>query len=391
MRKKNLWTVGLMGALTLFIMGVPAWAADVPGVTDNEIRVGQWAAMTGPAAAWGAVARGADVYFKMINDEGGIHGRKIKHIVYDHQYNPAKTVAGVKELVEGPGVFAFVAGDCTACALAVRDYMIDKKMIWIALGNAWSIKPDKHFFFVYPNYVDEAAIQTKYAWEQMGKKKIAVFYQNDDYGKGGLKGVERQLAKYNAKVVAEIPVEAQDRDLKSHAMKLKEANPDAVIMWVNPTTAVIIRKTAAAMKFAPTWIVPSTLGDPELMNKVSDGLWEGTVFSMMAELPDSDLPLMKKYQEAFKKYGPAGERFSLFTMAGIGFSEPLVEALKRCGREVTTERVIQELDKMKDFKGIFGRITFTPDDRQGQKEVFMCEALKDGKAKKLTDWITVDK
>jgi branched-chain amino acid transport system substrate-binding protein len=389
--RKSIWTVSVIGMLLLFCATLQSIAADVPGVTDTEIRVGQWAAMTGPAAAWGAVARGADVYFKMINAEGGIHGRKIKHLVYDHQYNPAKTVAGVKELVEGPGVFAFVAGDCTACALAVRDYMIDKKMIWLALGNAWVLKPDKYFFFIYPNYVDEAAIQTKYAVDTMGKKRVAVFYQNDDYGKGGLTGVQKQLKKKNMQVVAEIPVEAQDRDLKSHAMKLKEANPDAVIMWVNPTTAVIIRKTAAAIKFEPTWIAPSTLGDPELMDKITGGLWEGTVFSMMAELPDSDSPLMNKYREAFKKYGPADERFGLFTIAGIGFSEPLVEALKECGRDVTTEKVVQILDKMTDFKGIFGRLTFRPDDRQGLKEVYFCEALKGGKSKKLTDWIQVEK
>ncbi len=389
MRRKT-WTISVMGILALFCATLPSIAEDAPGVTDTEIRVGQWAAMTGPAAAWGAVARGADVYFKMINAEGGIHGRMIKHLVYDHQYNPAKTVAGVKELVEGPGVFAFVAGDCTACALAVTDYMVDKKMIWLSLGNAWVIKPNKYFFFIYPNYVDEAAIQTKYAVEKMGKKRIAVFYQNDDYGKGGLTGVQRQLKKLNMQVVAEIPVEAQDRDLKSHAMKLKEANPDAVIMWINPTTAVIIRKTAAAMKFEPTWIAPSTLGDPELMDKLTGGLWEGTVFSMMAELPDSDIPLMNKYREAFKKYGPANERFGLFTIAGIGFSEPLVEALKQCGRDVTTEKVIQVLDKMTDFKGIFGHLTFRPNDRQGLKEVYFCEALKGGKAKKLTDWIKID-
>ena len=87
-------------------------------------------------------------------------------------------------------------------------------------------------------------------------------------------------------------------------MKLKTANPDLVILWVNPTSAVIMRKTAAAMKFNPRWMAPSTLGDPVLMNKITGGLWEGTVFSLIADLPDADLPLMKKYREAFKKYGP---------------------------------------------------------------------------------------
>jgi len=365
MKKRVLWTIA-MGLLIAVCAAGGVTAADTPGIGDTEIRIGQWAALTGPAAAWGAVARGAEAYFKMINDEGGINGRMIKHLVFDDQYNPARTVAGIKELVEGPGVFAFVAGDCTACALAARDYLVEKKIIWMALGNAWSIKPDRHFFFIYPNYLDEASILVKYAVESMGKKKIAFFYQNDDYGKGGLKGAQQQLEKYKMKLAAEVPVEPQDRDLKSHTMALKNAEPDAVILWVNPTSAVIMRKTAAAMKFAPLWMAPSTLADPALMNQITSGLWEGTIFSCLAELPDADIPLMKKYHAAFEKYVPKGERWGIMYLAGFGFAEPLVEALKKVGRDVTTDNVIAELDKMTDFKGIFGHITFRPEDRQGQ-------------------------
>jgi len=390
MKKRVLWTIA-MGLLIAVCAAGGVTAADTPGIGDTEIRIGQWAALTGPAAAWGAVARGAEAYFKMINDEGGINGRMIKHLVFDDQYNPARTVAGIKELVEGPGVFAFVAGDCTACALAARDYLVEKKIIWMALGNAWSIKPDRHFFFIYPNYLDEASILVKYAVESMGKKKIAFFYQNDDYGKGGLKGAQQQLEKYKMKLAAEVPVEPQDRDLKSHTMALKNAEPDAVILWVNPTSAVIMRKTAAAMKFAPLWMAPSTLADPALMNQITSGLWEGTIFSCLAELPDADIPLMKKYHAAFEKYVPKGERWGIMYLAGFGFAEPLVEALKKVGRDVTTDNVIAELDKMTDFKGIFGHITFRPEDRQGQKEVFIAEALKDGKSKRLSDWIKADR
>ncbi|MCA1961604.1 MAG: ABC transporter substrate-binding protein [Desulfomonile sp.] len=390
MKKMLLWTIVMALVIAVCAAGAVT-AADAPGVSDTEIRIGQWAALTGPAAAWGAVARGAEAYFKMINDEGGIHGRMIKHLVFDDQYNPARTVAGIKELVEGPGVFAFVAGDCTACALAARDYLVEKKIIWMALGNAWSIKPDRHFFFIYPNYLDEAAILVKYAVETMGKKKIAFFYQNDDYGKGGLKGAQQQLEKYKLKLAAEVPVEPQDRDLKSHTMAIKNADPDVVILWVNPTSAVIMRKTAAAMKFAPLWMAPSTLADPALMNQITGGLWEGTIFSCLAELPDADIPLMKKYRAAFEKYVPKGERWGIMYMAGFGFAEPLVEALKKVGRDVTTDKVIAELDKMTDFKGIFGHITFRPEDRQGQKEVFIAEALKDGKSKRLSDWIKADR
>ena len=388
--RKTIWTLSLIGLLVVALGGFSVWAGGTPGVSDKEIRIGTWAPQTGPAAPWGAVSRGTEIYGKMINDEGGINGRKLKVLAFDDQYNPAKTNAGVKELVEGPGVFAFVAGTGTACGLAVRDYIVDHNLIWIALPNAWSMKPDKHIFFVYPNYLDEAAVLVKYAVEKMGKKKIAFFYQNDDYGKGGLKGAQRQLKKYKMKLAAAVPVESQDRDLRSHTLKLKQANPDVVVLWVNPTSAVIMRKTAAAMKFNPTWMAPSTLSDTPLMEKITGGLWTGTIFSSFVELPDSDSPLMKKYRAAFKKYAPKGDRLSVLYLAGFGFAEPLVAALKAVGPDVTTDKVMAQLNKMKGFKGIFGHITFTPKDHQGQKEVFIAEALKGGKTKKLSGWMKPD-
>jgi len=109
MRRKLFLTIFTVMA-ALIISATVGLAAEVMGVTDTEIRIGQWGPQTGPAAAWGSVARGTDMYFKMINDEGGIHGRMIKYYMFDDGYNPARTVAGVKELVEGPGIFAFVGG-----------------------------------------------------------------------------------------------------------------------------------------------------------------------------------------------------------------------------------------------------------------------------------------
>jgi branched-chain amino acid transport system substrate-binding protein len=390
MVKKIMWMISLVGLVLISLGGGVGWAGDVQGVSDTEIRIGTWAPQTGPAAPWGAVSRGTEIYGKMLNAEGGINGRKVKVLAFDDQYNPAKTKAGVKEIVDGEGAFAFVAGTGTACGLAVRDYLVDHGIIWLALPNAWSMKPDKLIFFMYPNYLDEASMLMKYAVEKMGKKKIAFFYQNDDYGKGGLKGAKRQLKKYKMELAAEIPVEAQDRDLRSHAMRLKTANPDAVVIWVNPMSAVIMRKTAAAMKFNPTWMAPSTLSDAGFMDKITGGLWAGTVFSSIMELPDSDNPLVKKYRAAFEKFGPKNDRWSFLALSGFGFAEPLIEALKRAGRDLTREKVIKELESMKDFKGIFGKISFTAKDHQGAKEVFIAQALKGGKSKRLSDWMTVD-
>ncbi len=122
--KKNF---GILLAVCFVVFGLSFTASAEEGVTDTTIRIGQWGPQTGPAAPWGSVARGTGVYFQMINDEGGIAGRKIEYSMFDDGYNPAKTKAGVKELQEGKGMFGWASGVGTACGLAVKDYLMEKK------------------------------------------------------------------------------------------------------------------------------------------------------------------------------------------------------------------------------------------------------------------------
>jgi len=188
---------------SIVLMAVPALAAR-PGFDAKEIRIAQWGPQTGPAAPWGSVARGSDLIFKMVNDAGGIHGRKIKYFIRDDQYNPAQTKAVVKELVEREGVFAFVGGVGGACGLAVMDYLQEKKVIWVGPSAAITqfVFPAKPYVFaVYPLYEDEGSILTKFVVEKLKAKKIGFFYQNDAYGKDGLEGGRKRLATYKMKFI----------------------------------------------------------------------------------------------------------------------------------------------------------------------------------------------
>ena len=165
--------------------------AGAPGFDDKEIRIAQWGPQTGPAAPWGSVARGSDLLFQLVNEEGGIHGRKIKYFIRDDQYNPAQTKAVVKELVERRGIFAFVGGVGAACGMAVKDYLAEHKVIWVGPStaiNEYVFPVNPYLFGIYPLYQDEASILTKYAVEKLGAKKIGFLYQNDAYGKDGLAG-----------------------------------------------------------------------------------------------------------------------------------------------------------------------------------------------------------
>lgn len=395
MKKKDFWIVLGIVLMQFFLVG-SLFAEE--GVSDTEIHLGQWGPQTGPAAPWGSVARGTDAYFKMINAEGGINGRKIVYHMFDDGYNPAKTKAGVKELQEGIGMFAWTGGVGTSPGLSVRDYIMERKIPWVgpvAGSLHWIDPPNKYLFPVYPLYYSEAKILCRYAIENLGKKRIAIAYQNDGYGKNGVKGAATELAKHGLELVAKVPVELRDTDMKSHVMKLRKSEADMVLLWVGPTHAPRILGTAAAMKFAPLWMSTSTCSDFPMMFSISKGLWKGVISATFAELPDSQDPLMQKYKkEAYGKFAAKGERWGLFYYAGIAFSEPIIEGIKRCGKNLTRERLVQKLETMRGFKGISGEISykkFDPADpygtRQGVKSVFLVECLDGGKAKKLSDWI----
>ena len=366
------------------------------GLTNDTIVVGQWGPQTGPAALWGAVARGTQTYFEMLNQEGGIHGRKLKLLIRDDAYQPPRTKSAVMELVEKEGVFAFVGGVGTGPGMAVKDYLAEKKTPWIgpASGSSqWAKKFSRYLFSLYPTYETEARALVAYLLETAKKKNLAFIYQNDDYGKEGLEGARAEMKKHGKELVTEISVEIADQDLSSHVLKLKEANPDCVVLWLLPKHAAITLGTAAKLNFKPLWASSSTLSDASLMHKITKGLWDGVIFTSFLELPDSDHPRVKKYRQAYEKYGKEAnpqEEWGVFFMAGFLFAEPFIEALNRAGPELNREKLISSLESLKNWDdGIGHNITFGPNQRQGQKSVFVAKC-ENGKAVKVTDWITVN-
>jgi len=392
MVKKNLTLIGLL-MVTFFLIATPAFAQKVRGVTDTEILVGQWGPQTGPAAPWGAVARGTDLLFKIVNEEGGINGRKFKYFLRDDAYQPAKTKAIAKEFVEDIGVFTVIGGVGVAPGMTARDYLMENKVFWFApvTGVYEWIQPfQKYLFAVYPLYDDEAYNLTDYLYEKLGLKKIAMFYQNDDYGKQGVMGVERYLKDKNISLVAKISAEVTDRDLSTHALKLKDSGAQAVIMWTMPTHGALILGETAKIGFKPQWATSNTLSDSALMMQITKGLWAGMIHSNFVELPDSNLPLMVKYREWHKKLAPQ-ERFGVFYLAGLVFAEPFLEGVKRAGKNLNNDTLMKALEGIKDFKGIGGPINYSQTERQGAKHVFYGKVKPDGNIEKITDWVRITK
>jgi len=389
--KRFLFACFLLPVLSLGLMAPDAGAQAVQGVTDTEILVGQWGPQTGSAALWGAVARGSGLLFKGVNDEGGIYGRKIKYFLRDDAYQPAKTKAIGKEFVEQIGVFAVVGGVGMAGGMANRDYFAENKVVWVgpATGVYNWIQPfQKYLFPVYPLYDDEAYALTQLFCEKLNFRKIAVFYQNDDYGKAGLSGVERYLQEKKIDVPVKVSAEVTDRDLSTHALKLKNSGAEAVIMWAMPKHGALILAETAKIGYRPQWGTNNALSDAPMMMQLTKGLWAGMIHSNFAEVPDSNHPLMAKYRAWHQKYEPE-ERWGVFYYAGMLLAEPLVEGLKRAGKNLTEESFMNAMESLKDWQGIGPPVTFTPTDHQGGKHVFFGKVEPNGTIRKLTDWVKI--
>ena len=389
-KKKML--VSVIAVWAVLCVANVAPAAPPAGFDDNEIRIGQWGPQTGPAAPWGSVARGSKLLFDIVNEEGGINGRKIKYFIRDDMYNPAQTVGVVKELVERQGIFAFVGGVGSAPGMAVKDYLAANKIPWVGPSAADQdfVNPiNPYLFAVYPLYRDEANVLTKYIVEKLKMKKIGILYQNDAYGKDALEGVKERLATYKMSLVAEIPVEPTEKDFASQVLRLKNSGAEAVLLYVNPTAAVITLKTSANVGFKPQWVSANTLSDYPLMFKITGGLWEGVITGAFGEVPDSKNPLMVKYRDASKRLTPQ-ERWGTFYYAGILFADPIVEALKKVGRNLSTDALLKALNSIRDYQTIGPKITWTEKQHQGTDSLMIQKCGPNASYIQLQGWMAND-
>ena len=361
----------------------------VRGVTDDTIVIGSWGPLTGPAALWGAVGRGAEAYFEMINEQGGIHGRQIEFVLRDDAYQPSRTVAAVREMVERDRVFAFVAGVGTAPGRAVVDYIMENEVVWVSPATGathWAYPPRKYLFAQYTPYFDEAAVLVDYVVNELGKTRIGVIYQNDDFGESGLVGAQVALEKHGLNVVEAVSVEVPDTDLSSHAVRLRESGAEAVLMWLTPRHATIIVGAVGRLGYEPQWLASSVLADTELMYDLTEGAWEGVIFAAIGELANSAHPLIEQYREASARIAPE-ERASEFFLSGFRYAEPLIEGLRRAGRDLTTESLVAALETLDGFQGIGAPLTYTTNRRQGTRATFLARTIDGEHAERLTDWL----
>ena len=352
------------------------------------------APLSGPAAAWGSISLAAETWAKHVNAQGGVNGRKLRVVVKDDAYNPGQAVANVNEMKDS--VFALVLLLGTAVLNANKETVAESGIptVW-PLGNpqVFAAQPKEKLrgvFMAYPDYTDEAQFLVAQAVKLEKVKKLAVFFQNHDYGKGGLEGARKGAKASSVSIAAEVPYEVADRELGTHALKLKESGADALLLYSTATHGAAIVKEMAKVGYRPKIFASFTLGDRSVLYRLLGDLWEGAYYDVNEAVPgeaDADRVLGILLQEEPRLKGKDG-----FALIGATAMAVTVEGLKRAGRELTREKFISALESLRNYRpeGLTAPITWSPERRHGLNTVRLMRAKKaaDTSFTQVSDWQT---
>jgi len=331
-----------------------------PGVTDTEIKIGNIMPYSGPASAYSVTGRTEAAYFRKINAEGGINGRKINFISYDDAYSPPKAVEQARRLVEGNEVFLIFGSTGTPSNTAIQKYLNAKKVpqLFVQTGaTKWNDPQNFPWTMGWsPNYQNEARIYARYILKEKPNARIAVLFQNDDYGKDYLKGLKDGLgAKAASMIVAEDAYEVAEPTIDSHVVKMKSLNADVFVDITTAKFAAQAIRKAAEIGWKPLHFlnnVSTSIGaviGPAGVEKAQDIV--SVAYLMDALDPQwKDDPGMKAFDEFLVKDFPEGNRADSLVMTGYNMAQTLVQVLKQCGDNLSRENVMKQAANLKNFR-----------------------------------------
>ena len=344
----------------LALVAIPARAAKNygPGVTDTEIKIGNTGPYSGPASSYGTIAKSEAAYFRLVNDEGGVNGRKIDFISYDDAYSPPKTVEQVRKLVEQDGVLLVMSPLGTPTNSAIWRYMNQKKVpqLFVATGATKWNDPKGHPWTMgwQPNYQSEGHAYAAYILQNKPDGKVAVLYQNDDFGKDYLKGLKDGLGGKAGMVILAAPYETTDPTVDSQIISMKAAGADVFVNTGIPKFAAQAIKKAAEIDWKPLHIL-SSVGNSVGATLKPAGPQNAKDIVSDFYIKDPTDPQWKNdpgYQQwvAFMdKYYPAGDKSDAGNVVGPSFCQTLVQVLKQCGDDLSRENVMKQAANLKNF------------------------------------------
>jgi branched-chain amino acid transport system substrate-binding protein len=322
------------------------------GATDTEIKIGNIMPYSGPASAYGVIGSTEAAYFKKINAEGGINGRKINFISYDDAYSPPKTVEQARKLVESDEVLFIFNPLGTPPNSAIQKYMNAKKVpqLFVATGaTKWNDPKDNPWTMGWqPNYQSESRIYAKYILKEKPNAKIAILFQNDDYGKDYVKGLKDGLgARAASMIIVEESYETSEPSIDGHIVKLKSLNADVFFNVTTPKFAAQAIKKMAEIDWKPLHFLNNVSSSIGSVMKPA-GFEAGQNIISSNYLKDTSDPQwkndagMKAFDEFLAKYFPEGNRVDASVMYAYTVSQGLVHVLKACGDDLTRENIMKQ-------------------------------------------------
>ena len=330
-----------------------------PGATDTEIKIGNIMPYSGPASAYGVIGRTEAAYFKKINDAGGINGRKINFISYDDSYSPPKAVEQARKLVESDEVLLVFNSLGTPSNSAIHKYMNAKKVpqLFVATGaTKWN--DPKNFPWTMgwqPSYQAEARIYAKYILKEKPNAKIAVLYQNDDYGKDYLKGLKDGLGDKTSMIIAEESFETSEPTIDNHIVKLKASGADIFVDIGTPKFAAQAIKKVGEIDWKPLHFLNNVSASVGSVIKPAGFENAQGIISAAYQKDASDPqwdndPGMKQFVDFLAKDFPDGNKLDQSTGVGYSVAATLVQVLKQCGDDLTRENVMKQAANLKNFR-----------------------------------------
>ncbi|MES2424248.1 MAG: ABC transporter substrate-binding protein [Pseudomonadota bacterium] len=354
------------GLLLLSLCWLPALAQT--GVTDREITIGQFAAQTGPAAELGKrMQLGIQAYFKAVNAAGGVNGRSLQLVSRDDGYEPVRSLEAVKALISQDKVFALIGSVGTPTTLAALPAIDAEKISLVGpFTGAQALREpfNRNLFHVRASYFDETERIVQHL-TTLGLSKIAVFYQNDSYGKAGLEGVTRALAQRKLSSVVNVTVERNSVDVVSAVDALVKAAPEAVVQISAYKSSAAFIKLARSKSYRGQFFNVSFVGSRALSEELgAAGL--GVTISQVVPFPYTpSLPVVREYQQHMRGIGVTDYDFS--SMEGFLAARVMVEGLRRAGRNLSREGLVAGLESLRDFNLGGFVINYSPRSHEGSR------------------------
>jgi len=330
-----------------------------PGASDTEIKVGNTNPYSGPASAYGTIGKTIAAYFKMVNEKGGINGRKVTFISYDDAYSPPKTVEMARKLVEQDQVLFLFQTLGTPCNTAIHKYMNMQKVpqSFVATGATKWNDPRNFPWTIgwQPNYQTEGQIYAKYLLKEKPNAKIAILYQNDDYGKDYLKGFHDGLGEKGKKmIVKEVSYEVTDPTVDSQIVQLQSSGADAFFNISTPKFAAQAIRKAYDIGWKPIHFlnnVSSSVGSVLTPAGLDKSI--GIITTQYGKDPTdpkwANDPGMNRWREFMKKYYPEGSLIDASNVYGYSVSQTLEQVLKQAGDNLTRENIMKQAASLKNF------------------------------------------